>query len=364
VLVVFQNTITQVLIVCTIIIVMQVHFLKNTDMGFNRKMVVSIPVAGITQSQKAQLVESLSSMPAIQSFSFCNKPPSSDSQRGATLQYNNRTQWEKWPARFAIGDSAYCHTFGLQLIAGHNLRDSSEFVVNETMARMLEGRNKENVIGKKLKPGDAKGTIVGIVKDFNVKSLSVPIEPSILLSVNFLQINLAVKLNGEHTSAALKDLQAAYQHAMPDQVFSYQFIDEQIAQLYKKESIQQKLIWIAAVMAIFISSLGLLGLISLTALQRTKEIGIRKVLGASVTQISLLLSSHFLKLVLLAFVIAAPLSWWAMHQWLQNFAYRIDIQWWVFALAGGLAFLIAACSVGFQAIKAAVANPADSLRSE
>jgi putative ABC transport system permease protein len=367
VLVVFQNTVTQALIVCTIIIVLQVNLLRNTDVGFNRKMVVTMPVGQVTTSQKYQLTQKLKQIPGVQSLSFCLNAPSSNSMRGATVLFNNRPNWEKWPARYALGDSAYCRTFGLTIIAGRNMRGAQavpEFLINEKMAAMLLGRQKEAVVGKKLSAGDVKGVIVGVVKDFNVNSLVKDIEPSVILEDSTLQTNMAVKLSGDNLHATLNTVQQEYERVLPDQVFSYQFIDDQIAALYKKENIQQKLIWLAAVIAIVISSLGLLGLVSLVALQRTKEIGIRKILGASVSQICLMLSNDFMWMVLLAFVIAAPLSVWAMNQWLQSFAYRVQIQWWIFASAGGVAFIIAMISVGFQAIKAAIANPVKSLRNE
>lgn len=367
VMVVFQNTVTQGLIVCTIIIMLQVHFLKNTDIGFNRKAVITIPIGQVSTSQKQQFSDALKQIPAVQAFSICRKPPASDSQQGATIQYNGRQKWETWPARFAIGDDGYCATFGLHLIAGRNIRNNQqtpEFVINQTMAAMLEGKHPDAVLGKKLLAGDAKGIIVGVVKDFNVRSLAEPIEPSILLEDKNWQTNIAVKLSGSQTSITLGKLQKIYQHILPDEVFSYQFVDEQIARLYQKESIQQKLIWLAAVMAIVISSLGLLGMVSLIALQRTKEVGIRKILGATVTQISIMLSADFLWMVLIAFFIASPVAWWAMNKWLQNFAYRITISWWIFALAGVIAVFIAIVTVSFQSIKAAIANPVSSLRSE
>jgi putative ABC transport system permease protein len=330
-------------------------------------MVVTMPVGQVTTSQKYQLTQKLKQIPGVQSLSFCLNAPSSNSMRGATVLFNNRPNWEKWPARYALGDSAYCRTFGLTIIAGRNMRGAQavpEFLINEKMAAMLLGRQKEAVVGKKLSAGDVKGVIVGIVKDFNVNSLVKDIEPSVILEDSTLQTNMAVKLSGDNLHATLNTVQQEYERVLPEQVFSYQFIDDQIAALYKKENIQQKLIWLAAVIAIVISSLGLLGLVSLVALQRTKEIGIRKILGASVSQICLMLSNDFMWMVLLAFVIAAPLSVWAMNQWLQSFAYRVQIQWWIFASAGGVAFIIAMISVGFQAIKAAIANPVKSLRNE
>ncbi len=367
ILVVFQNVVTQALIICTIVIIIQVHFLRNTDIGFDRKSVITIPVGQLSASQKEQFGQNLRQLATVQSFSFCNKAPSSDSQRGATFQYNNRTNWEKIPARFAIGDSAYCKTFGLKIIAGRNLHSSAaipEYLVNETMATFLEGKNKEAVIGKSLLPGDHKGVIVGVVKDFNTKSLIEPIEPSVILQDTVLQTTLAVKLSGSQTKATLNSIRQIFNNTLPQQVFSYQFVDEQIADLYKKEDVQQKLIWLASSVAILISSLGLIGLVSLAVAQRTKEVGIRKVLGATIAQISFMLSNDFMRLVLLSFIIAAPASYYLMSNWLQNFAYHIHISWWIFALAGIIAILVAVITIGFQTIKAAITNPVKSLKSE
>lgn len=366
ILIVFQNTITQGLILCTIIVVMQVYFLKNTDIGFNRKMVITIPTDQTTPSQKFQLTEGLKHIPDVQSVSFCLNSPSSNSQRGATVLFNNHN-WEVWPGRFALGDENYCRTFGLQIVSGRNIRNRQpvpEFLINKTMADMLFSEYKESAIGKKLIAGSTKGVIVGVVKDFSVNSMVGRIEPSVLLEDSTLQTVMAVKLSGNHIKSALSNIQKIYNRILPDQVFGYQFVDEQIAQLYKRESIQQKLIWLSAAIAIVISSLGLLGLISLIALQRTKEIGIRKVLGATITQICIMLSTDLVWMVLLAFAIAAPVSLWLMDKWLQGFAYRIYIQWWMLVLAGASALIIALVSVSFQAIKAAIANPVKSLRSE
>jgi len=365
-LVLLQNVVAQVLIICTIVIVMQVQFLKHTDTGFDRRFVVMVSVGDVSQNQKDLLRQRLQNIPSIQSLSFCSKGPSSDSQRGATVKFADGN-WEKWPARFAIGDTAYIHTFGLQLVAGRNARGNSampEYVVNQTMVKMLHLKSYGDILGKELIPGDNKGIIVGVVKDFNVRSLLEPIEPSVILENKFLQQNIAIKLSGNQSSTALAAIQKEYLRTFPGQVFSYHFMDDEIAQLYKTQSLQQKLIWMGAFVAIFISSLGLLGLISIITLHRTKEIGIRKVLGASVAQVGVLVSKDFLVIVLMAMFISSPLAWWLMHKWLQGFAYRIEVQWWIFALADALAILIALITVSLQSIKAALANPVDSLRNE
>ncbi|MGV8878662.1 MAG: ABC transporter permease [Sphingobacteriaceae bacterium] len=366
-LVIIQNVIAQTLVVCTIVVVMQVNFLKNADQGFSREMVTMVPLGKISDSQKEQFSQALKLMPNISSYSFCHRSPSSNSQRGGTVLFDNRPDWETWPARFAIGDSAYCKTFGITIIAGRNIHSSKfkpEFLINETMAKKLQVKSNGDIIGKELSAGDEKGTIVGIVKDFNVKSLLEPIEPSVLLESNGLQSNLAIKLSGNQLSKTMNSLQREFNRILPNEVFSYQFVDDQIAALYKKESLQQKLIWGASSIAILISALGLSGMISLVTVHRTKEIGIRKVLGASKSAIATLISKDFLILVGMAFFIASPLSWWLMHQWLQGFAYRIELKAWMFAAAGGLTIVVALLTVSFQAIKAAVANPVKSLRSE
>lgn len=365
--VIFQNTIAQALMVSAIIIVLQVRHLNTTDIGFDRKSVMIIPLGQISSSQKIQFNESLKRIPNVESFSFCSKPPSSNSERGATVKFDNRPKWEIWPARFAIGDSSYCKTFGIHITFGKNLRNNQvkpEFLINETMANLLVGEQKELAIGKELIAGDVKGIITGIVKDFNVKSLIEPIEPSIILEDESNQTNLAVKLSVTKSTGVLNELQKEYLRILPDRVFDFQFVDQQIAQLYKKENMQQKLIWIAALVAVIISSLGLFGLVSLLVLQRTKEIGIRKVLGATIGQISILLVADFIWMVILALLIASPLSWLLMKNWLQSYAYRIDIHWWIFAISGIVTILVGSAPIGFQAIKAALMNPVKSLRSE
>jgi putative ABC transport system permease protein len=366
VLIVIQNQVAQTLMACTVIIVMQVTFLKNTDKGFDRKLVIMVPIGDVSASQKEQLRAAMAAMPQVQSFSFCNKPPSSDSKRGATVKFGDRA-WEKWPALFAVGDSAYCHTFGIQMIAGRNIRAGTavpEYLINETMAKMLQIKSFNDILGKNLTPGDVKGTIVGIVKDFNVRSLSDPIQPTVLLAEDDLQTSLAIKLSGPQITGTLNKLQKEYRRILPDEVFSYQFVDDEIAGLYKMQDLQEKLIWGAAGIAITISSLGLLGLISLITVQRTKEIGIRKVLGATVTNITAMLSKELLMLVCIAFITATPVAYWLMCLWLERFAFRISIQWWVFGIVGLMAVLITVITISFQSIKAAVANPVNSLRNE
>ncbi|MBC7745946.1 MAG: ABC transporter permease [Flavobacterium sp.] len=370
ILVVIQNSVAQTLIICTLIMVLQVRFLKHTDMGFNRNAVVLIPLPDSAELKKDFLRKKLEAMPHVQTFSFCFKSPSSENDRGGSVHFDNRPDWETWPARSAIGDTSYVKSFGLQIIAGRNIRESKtthEYLINEKMVYKLGLKDPDDVIGKPLIAGELdeqKGIIVGVVKDFNTKSLIKPVEPVLIASFPDLFSTLAVKLKGQDLQEAISGIRKSWEEIYPQEVFDYQFLDDQIANLYRKEDLQQKVILLAASVAIIISCLGLLGLVSLVTLQRTKEIGIRKVLGASVTSIITLLSKDFIKLIFIAITIASPLSWFFMNKWLQNFAYRIEVQWWVFALAAILAVMIALITISFQAIKAALANPVKSLRME
>ncbi len=369
-LVIVQNAVAYMLIICAIIMVLQVRFLRNTDIGFDRNAVVMIPLPDTSASNRVLLEKKLKEMPQASAFTFCFKAPSSDNDNGGSVRFDNRSDWESWPARSAIGDTSYVKTFGLKIIAGQNFTEpgaSPGYLVNETMVNKLGLKSPEQAIGKSLiagQFGDRKGTIEGVVKDFNTKSLEVPIEPVVIACIPDQLSTVAVKLKGENLQGALQKIQQDWNETYPNEVFEYRYLDEQIERLYQKEVLQQKVISLAGSVAIIISCLGLLGLASLISLQRTKEIGIRKVVGASVSNIAVMLSKDFLKLIIISFFIAAPVAWWAISKWLQNFSYRVDVSWQVFVLAGLLVIFIALFTVSFQAIKAAMANPVKSLRTE
>ncbi|MDB5119909.1 MAG: hypothetical protein JWN56_1127 [Sphingobacteriales bacterium] len=371
VLVVAQNSAAQTLIVCTIIMLLQVRYLKQTDMGFNRDAVVMLPIADSSELKKDLLAKKMQSMPQIQSFSFCFRAPSSENDRGGSVHFNNRSDWESWPARSAIGDTSYLKSFGLQLVAGRNIREGSdinhEFLINQKMVSKLGLKLPEEVLGKVLIAGEldnTKGVIVGVVKDFNTKSLLEPIEPVLITNFKKMQSTVGIKLSGRDLQETIKRLQRSFEEVYPDEVFDYHFLDDQIAKLYRKEDLQQKLIWVAASIAVIISCLGLLSLVSLITLQRNKEIGIRKILGASASSLVGVLSIDFIKLIGISILIASPVAWYVMHVWLQGFAYKINISWWIFVSAGLLTIFVSLITISFQTIKAAIANPVKSLRSE
>lgn len=368
-LIIVQNVIAQVLIISTILITMQVKYLKTADLGFNKNAVLMLPVPNSDKGKTDYLRNQLLADPAIKSVSFCYRAPSSTADKGGSIKFDTR-DWEKFVGYTQIGDADYAKTFGIQLVAGRNIAESDtarEYLVNEVMVYKLGLKDPQQAIGRHFIAGDLSnnpGTIVGVVKDFHAKSLYTAIAPEYISTFRKGYQYVGVKIGSGNPSVVIDHIKKEWQTVYPDNVFEYRFLDQQIADFYQKEDLLNKLITSSAVIAIFISCLGLLGLISLLTLQRTKEIGIRKVLGASVTNITGLLSVDFLKLVLVAVIVASPIAWLMMSKYLQNFAYRIDIQWWVFVLAAFVALLIAFFTVSFQSIKAAMANPVESLRGE
>jgi putative ABC transport system permease protein len=368
-LIVFQNVIAQVFIISAVLITMQVSFLKSTDLGFNKNAVIMLPVPDNAKSKTDELRNRLLAYPGIKDVSFCYNAPSSVLENGGSIQYDNRT-WEKFPGFEKVGDTGFISTFGIKLVAGRNFTENDtakEYLVNELMVKKLGVSNPEQIIGHRFIAGDLTnnpGTIVGVIKDFHSKSLYTAIEPEYISTFRSRYQNMGVKLNTNNTAATIATIKTAWQSVYPQNVFEYHFLDEQIADFYQKEDLLNKLIRSSAIIAIAISCLGLLGLISLLTIQRTKEIGIRKVLGASITNITALISVDFIKLVLIAVVIGTPVAWLMMDKYLQNFAYRIGIAWWVFVLTALSAIVIAFITVSYQSIKAALANPVESLRSE
>jgi len=244
-----------------------------------------------------------------------------------------------------------------------NPTDSTDaFLVNETAAREM---NMKHPIGQWVQAWKKRGHIIGVLKDYHTQSLRDPIKPVLLDVKEYEYFGVIIaKIKPGQTRQALESLAAVYKDINPDYPFTYQFIDQEYQKLYSSELVISQLSIIFAVVAIGISCLGLLGLVMFSAEQRIKEFGVRKVLGASLSQIIGLFAADFLKLIIVAFVIAAPLGWFAMHSWLQDFAYRIDLSWWVFILAGISSVMIALFTLSYEAFKAAVANPVKSLRSE
>jgi putative ABC transport system permease protein len=303
----------------------------------------------------------------VEKISLNYAAPASGSNNTSNFRFDTRTKDEIVQINTKPADENYLETFGLKLVSGRNLVKSDtvrEYLVNETFVKKLNLASPQEAIGKNLRVWGISAPIVGVIKDFHLNSFHTEIPVSCVMSYAKAYSNCAVKINLHHVPGTIKALEKIWNDTYPDYVFEYQFLDERIAEFYELEAIMLKLIRSFSFIAIFISCLGLYGLVSFMAVQKTKEIGIRKVLGATVGNIIVLFTKEFTRLIVMAFVIAAPIAWWAMNAWLQDFAYRIPIGVTVFVLAISLTLVIAALTVGYQSIKAALANPVKALRTE
>ncbi len=362
-LVVFQFALSLIFIVGVIVISSQVTFIQNKNLGYERNNLIYLSLTG-TSNFNTFKHEALK-VPGILAVSQMN---------GRPIELDNTTgdvEWEgKAPdakpvfVQAAIGYD-FAKTMHTTIIAGRDFSedyaDSASYIINEKALRVIGYRDP---IGMPLKFWNKKGTIVGVVNDFHFNSLHVPIEPLVLRLKKGAGGYALIRTEAEKTSIALAGLEELHKKLNPDFIFAHQFADEEYAYLYQNEQVVKKLSLCFAFLAILISSLGLLGLVIFTAEQRIKEIGIRKVLGASTTQIATLLSKDFMKLVFVSILLSIPTAYYVMNNWLKGFEYRITIQWWMFVVAAVGAIAIALLTISFQAIKAAVMNPVNSLKSE
>ena len=369
-LIVVQFAVSVLLIGCTLIVWQQIRYVRDKPLGYAPEQVISIPVGYETDGYRllTYLREHLSNQPSIVSIT------------GADLNLGQGKDGSSGRSRFGFGieekpyqtnavniDFDYEKTLGLRLIAGRNLSrqyatDSTQAcLINESMARQL---GRANPVGLNL-PLNGGKTIVGVVSDYHFESLRDQIGPmTLFFNKPFGLSYLFVRVRADAPATTMALLERTYRAAAPRSVFQGTFLTQNISNQYQKEQRLATVLIAGAWLAILLSCVGLFAVALMTIQARTKEIGVRKVLGASVTSITALLAGDFLKLVGIAIVIASPLAWWTMNRWLQDFAYKIDIEWWVFALAGLLAVGIALLTVGFQSVKAALSDPVKSLRSE
>lgn len=366
-LVVTQFVVSIILLVGTGIVYRQLHFIKDMNLGFDRSNLLYIPMTGEVWSKQKALKTELARNSLTNQFCISSDLPI-DLQSGTV-----NVQWEgKDPKMQVVIPSMYVsedfvHVMNIKLLKGRFfskdfLADTSNFVVNETALKVM-GMDPAKAIGKQLDWSGSKGMIIGVVKDFNFKPIQQPIEP-LVLQLNRWGGFVFVRTKASHAEATLGALEKIFRELNPAYPFDYAFIDQDLANLYKGEQKIGSLFNVFAALAIFISSLGLYGLSAFITEQRTKEIGVRKVLGASVFNIVYLLSTNFTKTIFIAIAIAIPVSWYAVNSWLHEFAYHIEIGWTIFVIASLLAFLIAWCTVSYESIKSAIANPAKSLRTE
>lgn len=369
-----QFVIAQFFIIGSIAVSKQVRFSLNADMGFKKEAILYFGTNyGNDDIHRALLHNKLSAIPGIAMVSLSNTAAtSSGGMRGNTLTYNTGGKEATVHVNVKLADTNYLKLYHIQLLAGTNLPASDtikDILVNETCARMLGFASPQQAIGKYITWENKKTPIVGVVADFNYRSLHEEVKPLVISSKEGDQLTFNIALqpqgnNGTEWKSTISQIAQAYKQVYPDDVFDYTFIDDAVAKYYDAEqNIAYLLRWVTA-LSIFISCLGLLGLIIYITHQRTREIGIRKVVGATVSQLVVLLSKDFLKLVLAAFVVAVPIAWWCLHAWLQNFAYKTTLSWWVFATGGGIIFTVALGILCLRTIKAAMMNPVESLRGE
>ena len=369
VLVVGQFAICQVLILGALVVAQQLLYMQQADLGYRKDNVVMMALPYDQKARHDAFKQILLSYAGIRSVSLSVMPPSSALAYGGSFKAEGKLDWEKYPVATKLADADYLTTYGLQLLAGRNITPGDtirDYVINEAFMRKLGFQKPEQVLGRRLQYylSSVPLPIVGVVNNFNQKSLRDEIAPCLIANWAPWYRRAGIRMVSHNPMPTLQHIRQVWQQIFPDEVFDYQFLDEQIASFYETEQLMARLVNTFTALAILICCLGLYGLVAFSVEQRTKEIGVRKVLGASVASIVTLLSKDFLKLVLVALIIASPLAWYVMHQWLNDFAYKINIEWWVFALAGALAIGIALLTVSFQSIKAALLNPVTSLRSE
>ena len=369
-----QFLIAQIFTMATLIAVKQIHFMMNKDLGFRKEAVINVYTPFLwnrvrkPDNKRMFLLNEIKKISGIELASLGSGAPAENGWSSDEFHYKDGKKEIVTEVNLKYGDTNYLKLYHIKLLAGRNIKASdttNEYVINETYMHILGFQNPRDVLYKQVN----NLPIVGVMGDFNQESLHAPIKPMAFSSEigNSWELHIALKqidTDGSSWKTTIAAIGKAYKEIFPESDFSYEFLDESIAKFYKSEQDVSGLLKWATGLAIFISCMGLLGLVMFTTNQRTKEIGVRKVLGASVAQIISILSTDFLKLVLIASIIAMPLTWWAMNKWLENFAFKTSVSWWVFALSALFMIFVALLTLAFQTIRAANANPVESLRTE
>lgn len=367
-LVVTQFSASVILIICTIIIYQQIQYGKGRDLGFKKNNLITTTLQGNMKAHFATIKNELLNTGVVENASISNSDVLNMGSNSGDFSWEGKVPDKQVLITTEWVSPEFISTQGLQLKQGRGFyenfkADSTNIIINETLAKTIANKN---IVGSIINRENTKYTVVGVVKDFVSNNVYKPADPLIMfIDTAFFTNVLSIRFKADaNLTAALAKVEKVIKTNNPGYPFSYEFVDEVFGQFFKAETLIGKLAGIFSSLAIIISCLGLFGLATFTAERRTKEIGIRKVLGASVSGITGLLSKDFLQPVLLSVIIAFPVSWWLMFNWLKDYEYKMNIQWWVFALAGLLVVLIALVTVSFQSIRAAIANPVKSLRTE
>ncbi|MCW3120079.1 MAG: hypothetical protein JWM28_4161 [Chitinophagaceae bacterium] len=378
-LVVVQFTLSVLLIISAIVVFEQVSYLHNKDLGFNKDQIMFFPMRGDSMSRNYEAFKNdIQKSSGVSSVSIGYGFPG-DAVAGDEILVPQDGGHKKISATQLMVDYDYIKTLGLQLVSGRDFSKEMQadkdhaFIINETAVQQLGFGTAEKALGQRLEwnvwgasnPDSLKtGQVIGVVKDFNYKSLYDKMETTVLQIFPDAYWKVAVKMKSATIGNTINHVKEVWNKFTPEFPIEYKFLDENFEQMYRAEDKLKSLVGIFTMIAVFVGCLGLFGLAAYSAERRKKEVGIRKVLGASVQAVVLLLSKDFIKLVLISLLIASPVAYYFMHRWLENFAYRINISWWVFAVAAIAVVSIAFATVSLQAIKAAVANPVKSLRTE
>jgi len=379
VLVIGQFAVTIALIIGSLVVMKQIRYMNHKELGFNMDQMLIVKPPILTNwdstfiSKVNSFKEELKQLSQVKGAATSWSVPGGDIGRSFNVRQADSATTNKFTTRHTGVDYDFINVYGIKLLAGRNftLADHNadwnklhNALINRSAAKLLGFASPEAAIGKTIISGEKKWDVIGVVEDYHQKSLRYPLEPIRFMPAYSTNSAISVKINPSDISQTIAVIKQKYEAFFPGNLFDYYFLDERFNKQYENEQLFKKAFGIFAGLAIFVACLGLLGLTMFATIQRTKEIGVRKVLGASVSNIVVLLSKNFLKLVLLSTIVAFPLAWWAMHLWLEDFAYRVNIGWWVFILAGAAALLVALATISFQAIKAAIANPVKSLRTE
>lgn len=370
-LVVLQFVIAQALIIGTLLVLRQMNYFTTASMGFDQTAVVTVPIPqdSISATKLDYLRNRLLAIKGVQQVSFNNATPAESSSWWTPFNFDHAKKGTDFSSINKWVDAGYLSTYSVPLVAGRNISTNDsvkEFLVNETVVRRLGYSDPRDVLNKEINlwNGVAVGPIVGVVKDFHASSFKDSLAPVFMHSDKRAFDAAGIKLDGKDLPATIQAIQKLWNETYPDFVYEYQFLDEKIASFYKEETDLSRIYKIFASIAIFLSCLGLYGLASFMATQRIKEVGIRKVLGATAAHIVYLFSREFVVLIGIAFVIAAPIAWYFVHQWLQHYVFRLPISGWIFVAGGLTAVLIALATVSAQAFRAAAVNPVKNLRAE
>jgi putative ABC transport system permease protein len=376
-LIVAQFGISIFLIIYTVIILQQMHFMQTKNLGYDKDHVVVLPIGGQMMKNFESLKAAFSLVPGVEAVTASYDTPENVQWGDGITAVDEKGKHDVSLNAMPV-DLDFTKTLKMQMIAGRDFQQSDfgmmdtannyknyqqPFIINETLAKKI-GWNPQQSIGKTIEKGTVTGPVVGVVKDFNFTSLHNPIGPMLIFLNRDFSRDYMIRINGNNAKQTLAGLESVWKQRIPERPFSYHFLDEDYNKLYLSEQKISELFGVASALAIVLACLGLFGLAAFTTVQRTKEIGIRRVLGANISSITLLIAKNFLQLIGIAILIAIPLAWWAGNKWLQDFAYRIPVQAYIFIIVALITVLLALCTVSYHSVKASLMNPVKSLRSE